>query len=85
MSKNTFKRHADLLLIRVEGKRNYALIKDFNTFMHDYTLHPGRRHFCCYCLQAFSTEKLLKSHVNECIKINGKQMIKIKIKMPKKG
>ena len=52
----------DLLLIR-EGKRHYVLFKDFNTFMYDYTLHHGRKHFCHYCLQAFSTEEILKHHV----------------------
>ena len=30
-----------------------------------------------YCLQAFSTEEVLKSHINDCFKINGKQMIKM--------
>ena len=58
----------------------YVLIKDFNTFLHDHTLHSGRKHFCCYCLQAFSTEKILKCHLKDCYKINGKQ----RIKMPKK-
>ena len=35
VSKNTFKRHIDLLLIGEEGKRHYVLIKDFNTCMYD--------------------------------------------------
>ena len=52
--KNTFKRHNDLLLIE-EGKRHYVLIKDFKTFMYDHTFHRGSKHFCRYCLQAFST------------------------------
>ena len=44
--------------------------------MHDHTLHWGIKHnFCCYCLQAFSTEEILKSHINSYFKINGKQMI----------
>ena len=81
MSKNTGKRRADLLLIGVEGKRNNVLIKDFNTFKYDHTLHPGRKNFCHYCLQDFSTEVILKCHGNECFKINGKQIIK----MSKKG
>ena len=38
VSKNTFKRHVDLLLIKEEGKKHYVLIKDFNTFMYDHTL-----------------------------------------------
>ena len=34
-----------------------------------------------YCLQAFSTEEILKRHIKDCFKINGKQMVTI----PKKG
>ena len=43
--------------------------------MDDYTLQQGEKAFCRYCLQAFSTEKLLKRHVKDCFKINGKQRI----------
>ena len=49
--------------------------------MYDHTLHRGRKHFCYYCLQAFSTKKILKRHIKACFKINGKQ----RIKMAKKG
>ena len=41
----------------------------------------GGKYFCCYCLQAFSTEEILKSHTKDCFKINGEQ----RIQMPKKG
>ena len=41
--------------------------------MHDHTLHRGRKHFSCYFLQAFSREKILKSHIKDRFKINGKQ------------
>ena len=34
-----------ILLIVEEGKRHYVLIKDFNTFMYDHTLHRGKKHF----------------------------------------
>ena len=44
--------------------------------MNDHTLHRGKRHFCRYSLQAFSTEKILICRVKDCFKINGKQMIK---------
>ena len=81
MSRNVFKRHADLLLIGKEGKRHYVLIKDFITFMFAHTLHCGRKHFCCFCLQAFSTKERLKCHIKDCFKINGKQ----RIKMSKEG
>ena len=49
--------------------------------MYDHPLHHGRKHFLCYCLQAFSIKKILKRHIKDCFKINGKQ----RIIMPKKG
>ena len=32
--------------------------------MYDHTLHHGRKHFC-YCLQAFSSEEILKHHIKD--------------------
>ena len=45
--------------------------------MYDHTLHRGRKHFCYYCLQAFSPEEILKSHIKDCFEINGKQTIMV--------
>ena len=45
--------------------------------MYDHTLHRGKNHVCCYCLQVFSTEEILKSHIMDRLKVNGKQMIQI--------
>ena len=64
-----------------EGKRHYVFIQDFYTFMYDHTLHCGKKHSCCYCLQAFSTEEILKSHIKDCFKVNCQQ----RIIMPKIG
>ena len=49
--------------------------------MYDHSLHCGRKHFCRYCLHAFITEEILKHHIKNCFKTNGKQ----KIKMPEIG
>ena len=49
--------------------------------MYNHSLHRGKKYFCNYCLQAFSTEEILKSHIKDCFKINVKQRIII----PKKG
>ena len=43
-------------------------------------LYIVKKHFCRYCLQAFSTKEILKRHIKDCFKINGKQ----RIIMPKK-
>ena len=48
--------------------------------MCDHSLHYGRKHFCRYCLHAFITDEILKRHIKDCFKINGKQ----RITMPKK-
>ena len=66
-------KHVDLLLIQEEGRRHYVLIKDFNIFMYDHSLHRGRKHFCRYCLEGFSTEEILTSHIKDCFEINSKQ------------
>ena len=49
--------------------------------MYDYTLHGGKKMFCCYSLQAFKAAETLKCHIKDCFKNDGKQ----RIKMPKKG
>ena len=81
MKKGCKEKHVDLLLIGEEGKRHYVFIKDFNTFTYDHTLHCGRKRFCCYRPQPFRAEEILKRHIKDCLKINGKQ----RIKMPKNG
>ena len=71
------------MLIYINQRRRIkrVLIKDFHTSMYDHTLHCGKKRFCCYCLQAFSTEEILKNHIKDCFKINGKQ----RITMPKRS
>ena len=43
--------------------------------MYNHTLHRRKKHFSRYCSQAFSTEEILKHHIKDCFKINGKQKI----------
>ena len=71
----------NLLLITKDNNKHYVLIKDFNSFMYNQTKRKERKHFCIYCLQCFSSETILLNHVNNCLKINGKQAIS----MPKEG
>ena len=58
-------------------KNHYVLIKDFNRFMHNITNHDGKKHFCMYCLQHFSSERILNDHKENCIIINGTQGIEM--------
>ena len=70
-----------LLLITKDKKKHYVLIKDFNAFMYNQSKHKERKHFCMYCLQCFSSERILANHVNNCLTINGVRAIN----MPKQG
>ena len=70
-------KHVGLLLIGEGEKKHFVLIKDFNTFMYDHTLHCEKKKFCCYCLKPFRTAEKLKCHIKDYFKINGKQTIKM--------
>ena len=75
ISKETFEDQMNLLLITKDEKKHYVLIKDFNVFMYNQSKHKERKHFCMYCLQCFSSEKILANHVNNCLTIIGAQAI----------
>ena len=47
--------------------------------MYDHTLHLGKKHFCCFCLQAFRTAEMWKTHVDDCLNVNGKQITKMSV------
>ena len=74
-------KHVNLLLIDKYGKRHYVLTKEFNRFMYNHTLHRRKKDYSRYSLPAVSTEEILKFHIKDNFKINGKQ----KIMMPKKS
>ena len=49
--------------------------------MYNQSKHKNKKHFCMYCLQCFSSERILANHVNNCLMISGNQAIN----MMKKG
>ena len=75
ISKKTFEDQMNLLLITKDEKKHYVLIKDFNAFMYNQSKHKERKHFCMYCLQCSSSERVLANHVNNCLTISGAQAI----------
>ena len=81
VSKEKFEDHVELLLLTKDENKHYVLIKDFNKFMFNQTKHEHRKHFCTYCLQCFSSERVLNNHKDNCIQVNGTQAIQ----MPEKG
>ena len=79
--KEKFQDQMNLLLIAEDEKKHYVLIKDFNAFMYNQSKHKEKKHFCMFCLQCFSSERVLAKHKSNCLMITGKQAIN----MPKKG
>ena len=71
------------LLSITEETKTHLLIKDFNKFMYNQTKHKERKHFCMYCLQCFSSERVLNNHKETCLKVNGQQAIKMPAKNSK--
>ena len=57
-----FKNCMDLLTITDKSKSHYVCIKDFNRFMCNKTKCKTKKHFCKYCLQCFSIERVLIEH-----------------------
>ena len=74
-----FKDSMDLLLISDENKSHYVYIEDFNRFMCNKTKNRNKKYFCKCCLQCFSSEKDLIVHGENCLIINGKQIVKVKV------
>ena len=77
VSKEKYEDHMELLLITENENKHYVLIKDFSKFMYNQTKHKERKHFCMYCLQCFSSERVLNNHKENCIQVNGQQAIKM--------
>ena len=78
VSDQNFESRMDLLLIIDKNKLNYVYIKDFNRFMCNKTKNKNKKHFYKYCLQCFSSEKVLIKHKENCLIINGKQSVQLK-------
>ena len=65
-------------MITDKNKPHYVYIKDFNRFMCNTTQNKNKKHFCKYFLQCFSSEKVLEEHQKACLKINRKQIMKLR-------
>ena len=77
VSKEKYEDHMELLLVTEKENKHYVLINDFNRFTYNQTKHEHRKHFCMHCLQCFSSDRVLSSHKENCIQVNGTQAIKM--------
>ena len=67
-----------VLMITDKNKSHYVNIKSFNRFMCNKTKTKNKKHFLRYCLQCFSSKKVLEKHEKFRLKINGKQSGKLR-------
>ena len=77
VSEQRFENSMDLLLISSENKPHYKYIKDFDRFVFSKTKSKNKKYFCKSCLQCLSNKKILTEHKKICLKINGKQAVKL--------
>ena len=68
--KQTFAKHVDLLLLPDSKNSHYVLMKDFDRFINNKANHLGKKYFSRYCLQRFSSAKVLECQVKSCLAIN---------------
>ena len=68
VSQKKFENFKNLLLIIDQNKLHYMYIKTFEQIY--------KKHFCRFCLQCFSSKKVLEEHEKVCFKINGKESVK---------
>ena len=81
ISEANFPDHIELLWIEEGEKSHYVLIKNFNRFMSTFNKYDGRIYFCLRCLNCCSSAIVLEKHKQDCLLINGTQVIK----MPEAG
>ena len=77
VSDQKFEDSIDLLLLINDDKSHYVYITDFDRFMFHKTKIKNKKWFCKSYLQCFSSENVLKKHKENCLRINGKQSVKL--------
>ena len=72
-----FKDSVDLLFLINDDKSYYVYIKDFKRPMFHKTNNKNKKWFYKSCLQCFSSESAFTKHKEDCLRINGKQSVKL--------
>ena len=77
VSDQTFEDSVDLFLLFNDDKSYYVYIKDFDRLLFQKTKSKNKKWFCRSCLQCFSSENVSIKHKENCLRINGKQSVKL--------
>ena len=64
-----FTTHFNLLLLSKNKMHHYCLIKNLDRLLSHSKTHRSRTYFCHYCLQGFTSQPILKSHIENCRRI----------------
>ena len=75
--RSKFENSMGLLLLIDNYKSHYVYIKDFDRFMFHKAKNKNRKWFCRSRLQCFSSESVVKKHIENCLSINSKQSVKL--------
>ena len=78
VSDQKFANCMDLLVITNKKMLHHVFIKDFNRFMCNKTEFESKKRFYRYCLQCFSSERVLVKHKEVYLRVNGKQTVKLR-------
>ena len=81
MAKNLFEEKlVDLFLMGKKSKCHYVLIKDFNIFIYDYTLHRGKNVFVVFAYKPL----VQKNYQNVMLKVTLKLMVNKWLRCPRR-
>ena len=81
ISKHENERCINLMLLENRKNQHYCLIKDMSRLCaSQISKHGGKRYFCKYCCNSFTTNDVLKNHVEYCSKQKS-----VKVVMPREG
>ena len=68
----------EFLIISDKIKSHYVYIKGCSKFMFNKVKSKNRKYFYKCCFQCFDSGRILVEHREICLKINGKQSVKLK-------
>ena len=67
--------HVNLLLLHDANTQHYVWIKNFFRLLSDRTNHKGSSYVCNSCLNVFSSQRVLDSHIPNCLIHSPQQLI----------
>ena len=79
VTQSVAEKHVDLLITSNSETNHYVWIKNFNKLCFKVTKYEGKKYFCKYCIQYFTSEERLQKHVIDCMVLTKCQAIEIPV------